>query len=91
MLTPKILKTSTYFALLAEFGTAQVPVELVAEKYFGLATNTALRHAAQNRLPVPAYRMASQKSPWLVDAADLAVLIDVQREEARRQWERANV
>lgn len=82
------LNTSTYFALMAEFGTADIPLETVADKYFGLNPKNAIRQAAQGRLPVPAYRAASRKSPWLVNAADLAKLIDAQRTEARHTWER---
>lgn len=70
---------STYFGLLAEFGEANIPLEKVAPKYFGLKPEEAKKQAAMNRLPVPAFRVGSQKAPWLVSATDLAELIDRQR------------
>lgn len=80
---------STYFGLLAEFGAAELPLEPVAKKYFGLDAPRAKRDALLARLPVPAYRAAdSQKSPWLISAADLAVYIDAKRAEARDDWAR---
>lgn len=83
--------TSTYFGLLAEFETAEIPLEKVCEKYFGLGIDKAKRAALMRQLPVPAYRVTgSQKSPWLVSAADLASHIDQQREKARREWIKMN-
>lgn len=73
--------TSTYFGLLAEFdGRANIPLEEVAPRYFGLSKREACRRAASRTLPVNAFRLAGQKSPWLVSAADLAELIDKRRE-----------
>lgn len=80
------MKTSTYFALMAEFGTAQLPLEAICEKYFGLSFKEACRRAPFQQLPVPVFRSGSQKSGWLVDAADLARLIDDSAGEARRLW-----
>lgn len=80
---------STFFALLAEFNTADIPLEFVAEKYFGLTPQIAVRYAIENKLPCPAYRGASRKSPWLVNAADLSRMIDEKRAAARTVWERA--
>lgn len=73
---------STYFGLLAEFGEAHIPLEKVAPKYFGLSPNEAKRRAVMKLLPVPVFRLSSQKSPWLVSAADLAELIDERRRRA---------
>lgn len=81
--------TSTYFALLAEFGTAEIELAKVAARFFGLDEPEAKRRAARNRLPVPAHRLAGQKSPWLVNASDLAALIDRHREEAAEEWQRS--
>ena len=80
------MMTPTYFGLLAEFGEAEIPLERVCEKYFGLSTNKAKRRACLQQLPVPAYRAGSQKSPWLISAADLANHIDQQRQSACNQW-----
>ena len=73
---------STYFGLLAEFGEANIPLERVAPKYFGLCLEEARRCAPAKMLPCPAFRLGGQKSPWLVGAADLAELIDARREKA---------
>lgn len=83
--------TSTYFGLLAEFGAAEIPLDRICEKYFGLSIEKAKRAALMRQLPVPAYRVTgSQKSPWLVSAGDLAAHIDEQREKARREWAKMN-
>lgn len=76
----------TYFGLLAEFGEAEIPLDRVCEKYFGLSTPKAKRRACLQQLPIPAYRAGSQKSPWLISAIDLAQHIDKQRTIAARQW-----
>ena len=76
---------STYFGLLAEFGEANIPLERVAPKYFGLSYDEARRRAPAKMLPCPAFRLGGQKSPWLVSAADLAELIDARREKAAVQ------
>lgn len=73
---------STYFGLLAEFGEAHIPLDKVAPKYFGLSAQEARRRAPCKLLPCRAFRLAGQKSPWLVSATDLAELIDRQRERA---------
>jgi Pyocin activator protein PrtN len=74
---------STYFGLLAEFGEANIPLEKVAPKYFGLSYAEARRRAPAKMLPCRAFRLGGQKSPWLVSAMDLVELIDAQRERAR--------
>lgn len=73
---------STYFGLLAEFGEANIPLARVAPKYFGLSFEEARRRAPAKLLPCRVFRLGGQKSPWLVSAADLAELIDRQRERA---------
>jgi hypothetical protein len=76
------LMNSTYFGLLAEFGEANIPLEKVAPKYFGLSFLEARRRAPSKLLPCRAFRLGGQKSPWLVSASDLAELIDRQRAKA---------
>jgi len=85
-----MLRTSTYFSLLAEFGTAQLPLEAVCWKFFRLSFPEARRRAAFHQLPVPAFRGGSQKSEWLIDAADLAAHIDKTAEKAREEWQALN-
>lgn len=77
----------TFFALMAEFGTAQIPLERCAAM-FGLSLKKAEEYAARQKLPVPAFRLGSQKSPWLVDAQQLAEYLDAAKEQARKDWER---
>lgn len=83
--------TSTYFGLLAEFnGRAQLPLEDVAPRYFGINIKTAAARALAQGLPVPAYRaVKSQKAPWFISAVDLADYLDQQREKAHREWQAA--
>lgn len=80
------MSTSTYFALLAEFGTAEIPLELMCEKFFGMNDREAKRRASRQGLPVPAHRAGGQKSGWLINASDLAEHIDKQREAAAAEW-----
>lgn len=77
----------TFFTLMAEFGTAQIPVERCAA-LFGLSPKKAEEYASRQKLPVPAFRIGSQKSPWLVDAHQLAEHLDAAKEQARKDWER---
>lgn len=83
------VKASTYFALMAEFGSGNVELDKVCEKYFGLTIDEAKRRAATNRLPIPAFRSGSQKSPWLVSLSDLAAHLDAQHEAARMEWSKS--
>lgn len=76
------LMSSTYFGLLAEFGEANIPLDKVAPKYFGLSYEEARRRAPAKMLPCRVFRLGGQKSPWLISAADLAELIDRQRQKA---------
>lgn len=74
--------SSSYFGLLAEFGEANIPLDKVARKYFGLSYEEARRRAPAKLLPCRTFRLGGQKSPWLVSAVDLADLIDRQRQRA---------
>jgi hypothetical protein len=86
-----MMKTSTYFALLAEFGTSEIPLADCCEKYFGLSERTASNKAKVNQLPIPVYRARdSQKSPLLVNAGVLAEHIDRQIELAKQEWDLFN-
>jgi hypothetical protein len=81
---------NTYFALLAEFGTGQIPLKSICRKFFGLSEGEACKRAAMNRLPIPAYRAGSQKAEWLVDAAELAALVDAHQARALAEWKKTN-
>jgi hypothetical protein len=79
---PERFVNSTYFGLLAEFGEANIPLDRVAPKYFGLSAIEARRRAPTKLLPCKVFRLGGQKSPWLISALDLAELIDRQRQKA---------
>lgn len=74
--------SNTFFGLLAEFGEANIPLDKIAPKYFGLSHEEARRRAPSKLLPCRVFRLGGQKSPWLVSAVDLAELIDRQRQKA---------
>lgn len=78
---------NTFFALMAEYGTAQIPVEKCAG-LFGLSPKKAEEYAGRQQLPVPAFRLGSQKSPWLVDAQKLAEYLDAAKLRAQDEWQR---
>lgn len=79
----------TLFLVLAEYGTAQIPVERCACQ-FGMTAQEAKSAARRQSLPIPAYRLGSQKSPWVVDATALASHIRSKRELAEAEWRRVN-
>ena len=84
------MKVSTYFALLAEFGTAQIPLESVAPKFLDIDAQTAKNKATKQQLPFPCVRIGGQKSRWFVDAGTLAIFLDQKLEEATKTWEKMN-
>lgn len=77
---------NTLFLLMAEFESATVDLETVAQKYLGMDKRAAYRDAAASSLPFPAFRCGSQKSPWMVHVSDLAEWIDSEREKAKKDW-----
>lgn len=80
--------SSTFFALMAEYGTGDIPLEDCCGKYFGMSMKKASACARHHQLPIPAYRGGSQKSMWLVSAIDLANHIDRLKEKAWLDWQR---
>ena len=78
---------NTFFALLAEHGTAQIPLERVCS-LFGLSPKEANVRAKRQELPVPAFRVGSQQSPWLIDAGQLAAFLDAAKSKAADEWRR---
>lgn len=81
--------SSTLFLLLAEFGSGQIEVEKCAH-YFGKSASDAKADAARQKLPVPTFRLGSQKSPWLVSADVLAAYIDQNKQAATANWQKLN-
>lgn len=82
---------NTLFLLMAEFGTGDIPLEQVAEKYLGMSKRKAYDKASYNELPFPSFRAGSAKSMRLVKATDLAAYLDAQHAAAKREWEKINV
>jgi len=78
---------NTFFALMAEYGTAHIPVEKCAG-LFGMSPKKACEAAGKQQLPVPTFRLGSQKSPWLADAHKLAEHLDKAKSQADIDWER---
>ena len=83
------MKTTTLLFL--EHEAADIPLDVVAEKYLGMAARAAGNKAAKGELPFPAYRPGSQKSPWLVRITDLAAWLDSERAKAQRDFESRRV
>jgi hypothetical protein len=73
--------------LIEEFGVV-VPLHRASE-LFGLSSEVAAERAAAGGLPVPAFRLGSNRSPWFVHAADLAALVVARRKESGRAWREA--
>ena len=65
------MKTSTYFALLAEFNTAQIPLDAICEKYFGLSSTKAKRRRRIATMPLD-FTRCIPKNAVLVLPADLS-------------------
>lgn len=79
---------STFQALLIEYGSQDIPLDIVAQKYLGMGPAKAKERAALQQLPFPTYRGGtSRKSTRLVRAQDLAQFLDQQYQGARRDWE----
>lgn len=70
------MSMSTIFLVMAEFQTCDIPLEDIAEKYFGYDKKKMLREANKQGFPFPVRRAGGQKSQWLVNANDLADWID---------------
>ena len=79
---------NTLFALLAKFGDVNIPLEKISRDFFGMEPKKANERACLQDLPIPAYKLGGQRSPWLVDAHKLAEYIDQKKQEASNDWER---
>lgn len=78
--------TTTARSLIAEFGTREIPLESVCERYFGMGVKTAQNAILAGTFPIPTYRVGGKKAPLLVRADDLARLLDDRYAEARERW-----
>lgn len=84
------MASDTLLHLLAVHRSPVVPLREICERYFGLKPAIADRRARLRQLPVPAYRLTTQKSPWLVSIVDLARHLDDTRAKARSDWDKMN-
>ncbi len=82
----------TSLALMAIYKTPVIPLAEVCERYFSLSYEEALKKAARNELPVPAFRLTkSQRAPMMVSAEALGAWIDKLDAEAKVLWQRSQV
>ena len=85
------MNTSTFFSLMAEFGSAQIPLEEMCQKYFNLSPAVAKREAAKQTLPIPVLKLREgQKAQYFIKAEILAEYIDKQSEKAQQEWDSVN-
>jgi hypothetical protein len=66
-----------------------VPLEDVC-KFFGLSPVEALKRASSQGLPVPVFKLGSQKSPWLVYAQDVVDYVKAKHKEATSEHRAVN-
>lgn len=83
------MKTSTYFSLFAEFGTAHIPITEIGRKYFGYSDSKSKTEALKNNYPFPVFRIGGQKSIWVVDIAVVADYLDAAMDKAKKEWNSA--
>jgi hypothetical protein len=74
-----LLRNSTYLAILVEFGTAAIPLAVIADKYFGVTVRRAKELASEGKLEIATFKCGSQKSQYMVHAQDLSNYIDESR------------
>lgn len=57
---------------------------------FGLSLRRANEMASTQRLPIPAFKLGSQKSPWMVSSKRLAEYIERKAKEAENEHKAIN-
>jgi hypothetical protein len=74
-------------ALMSIYKAPVVPLSEICDRYFSLSYDEAMRAAARNELPVPAFRLRdSRKAPMMVSCQALGDYIDACEEKARASW-----
>lgn len=77
-------------ALVSIYKGPLVPLAEICEKYFSLSYEEALRKAARQELPVPAFRLTdSRKAPMVVSCQALGDYIDGIELKAKERWQHA--
>ncbi len=77
---------NTHLALLAIYDDVNISLEKCCMEFFGLSPKRAAEATNKQALPMPAYRLGSNKSPWLMDAGKLAAYIDQKKIQAELEW-----
>ncbi len=76
------------FALLARFESPTVELKTISEEFFGYTPKTAEQKAKAKALPVPTFKLRdSERSPTLVNVADLAAYIEQCYSESKIDWD----
>lgn len=75
----------TAYMLLAEYESSDIPLNLIAEKYFGCSAKCTNQMARHNEFPFPVFRGGNPKSHWLVNVVDLAQYLDEIKAKAREK------
>jgi hypothetical protein len=73
--------------LFEEFATSEIPLEQLCRKYLGLDVKEAKRRASLHQLPVVAYRIGSNKAPWLVNVDQLAHHLRAEQAKAEAEYQ----
>ena len=81
-----MIEPTTYFGLLIEYGTTEIPLIKIAPKLGINSPEVANRKAAKNELPFKVYRIGDNKRPWLVDIKDFAEYLNKVKEKAQREF-----
>ena len=71
--------------LVKEYGTGELLLEGICERYFGIGYKLAAERATSLDLPVPAYKTARNAS-WHVRVEDLAKFLDKEAKQAQDRW-----
>lgn len=85
------MASDTEVQLLALYRTPAIPLHDICERYFSLKPRNADRRARLNQLPVPAFKLNSQKSPYMVHIKDLAAHIDNTHDGATKVWRKSQL
>lgn len=87
-----MLAMISVLALMSIYEAPVVPLAEICERYFSLSYDEAMRAAARNELPVPAFRLRdSRKAPMMVSCQALGGYIDACEAKARESWSHSQV
>ena len=76
--------------LIENFKSPTIPLDAICVNYFGLNEIQASKKASLQQLPVPAFRLGSNKSRWHIHAVELAAYIDSENEKAKNTHQKIN-